>query len=189
MGSGNERMQTLKIELKNGYENIKAIYYLDGNGSIFTYKATQRYIPFTIISIILSVFLYGVAIQFPKTGWIFLFILSSAVSLTLTVRTIIRSQSYLKWKKSSDKYLNRLRKYQSQWLTVSQDCIEISNVDETSIEKWETINHVSIKANYIFLRSSVNGSYLFPEKCMEPGQYSELKEYIQQRMNDSKFKN
>lgn len=180
-------MQTLKIELKNGYENIREIYYLDGNGSIFTYKATRRYIPVTITSIILSACLYGIAMQFPETGWIFLFILSSGASLTLTVRTIIRSQNYLKWKKSSDQYLNGLRKYQSQWLSVSQNCIEISNVDETSIEKWETINHVSIKANYISLRSSVNGSYLFPEKCMEPEQYSELKEFIQRKMNDSRL--
>jgi hypothetical protein len=177
-------MQTLKIELKNGYETIKAIYYRNGNGSIFTYSATRHYIPITIIFFIGSAFLYALAIRFPETVWILLFILSAATSLILTVQTIIRSQNYLKWKRSSDEYLNGFRKYESQWLTISQDCIEISNSDEISIEKWETISHVSIKADYIYLRSSVNGSYLFPEKCMEPGQYLALEEFIQQRMND-----
>jgi hypothetical protein len=67
-------MEALKIELKNGYETISAIYHRDGNGSIFTYKATRRYMPVTVISIIVSVSPYAVATGFRKqAGFSFLF--------------------------------------------------------------------------------------------------------------------
>jgi hypothetical protein len=88
----------------------------------------------------------------------------------------------MEWKKSVENILNNLRKNTNQRLVLTDRTIEITNSEETSIEKWETIQHATINPESIFLRGSFQTGYLFPAKSMEPLQFEELTVYIKEIM-------
>jgi hypothetical protein len=181
-------MEEIKIELKDGYNTAKAIYYRNGNGSIFTYHKTRRSILFTSIFAILSLILFLVAFNYPETGWIFLLVICSVTTIVCAIVLGINSKTYLTWKRPTDAYLNQLRKYQTQWLTLTPHSLELTSHDESSIEKWENIKHVSFKPDSISMSGDNCPSYLFPEKSMEPDQFIKLKDFIRQRMNGVQYK-
>jgi hypothetical protein len=181
-------MDELKIELKDGYNALKNVYFRDGKGSIFTFRWTKIPILVSSIFVVLAITFYCIAYLYPDMGWIFLTTICSLSAFIGIIFIGFRSTKYLKWKISVDKYLNGFRKYESQWLTLSEFTFELSNSDQTVIEKWENIKAVSIYKDNILLKSSIYSSYTFPEKSMKPDQFAEFKNFVTQRMNDDPSK-
>ncbi|HWY34847.1 MAG TPA: YcxB family protein [Nitrosopumilaceae archaeon] len=175
-------MDELNIELKNGAETVKALYYTNGQGNIFTYKRTRWLILRTAGLLLLSIILYFVAINIPVITWIFISIISSAVALASTVNLALNTRKYLNWKKQVKEFLKVLAKYESQWLTLTYSSIEIVNNDKTTIDKWENVKHISVFSDHISIRMDDQALYVFPAKSMEPEQFNKLKEFVKNRM-------
>ena len=178
----------MKIELKDGYNAMKTIYYQDGKGSIFTFKWTKKPILVTLILVVFAITFYCIAFVYSDISWIFLTTICSLLAFIGIIFIVVRGIKYVRWKNSVEKYLNELRKYETQWLTLSELTFELSNSDETVIEKWENIKAVSVSKDNILLKSSIYSSYTFPEKSMTPDQFMELKKFVIQRMNDDPSK-
>lgn len=175
-------MDDYKIELKDGYSTLGAIYYQGGRGSIFTNRSTKWCFTITLIFVALIVLLYMVALFHPNENWITLFEFCSLMTIVMVILSIISAIQYLLWKKPIEKYLNGLRKYESQWLTLTDSIFELTNSDSTSIEKWEAIKFVSIQQNFISISSDYHSSFIFPAKSMAPDQYIALVEFIKRKM-------
>jgi hypothetical protein len=92
---------------------------------------------------------------------------------------------YLKWKNAVEASLKKLIKYDVQVLTLTPGCIELMNSDETSIDRWEKIDQVSIKSDYLSMTGKDGTAYLFPKKAMEPGEFEILIDYVRKRMCDT----
>lgn len=177
-------MDDLNIAIKNGYENVKAFYYQNGNGSILTCKDTKKPIKNTIFYVLLFVFIFFFLKPSSNLGWIILAAFTSIICVAQLIDTFIKCRQYIKWKRSVENILDKLQKYESQQLTLTDRTIEISNSDETTIEKWDTIQHTTIKSDSIFLRGNINTSYVFPAKSMEPEQFEELTTFIKEKMRN-----
>lgn len=176
-------MDEMKIELKDGYNVFREMYYRDGQGSILTWKGTRKPIIAVLIFGLFTIISYLLALKYPYTEWIVSVILSSLGTFGVFLYILIKGRIYFKWKRGVEKYLNRLLKYESQWLTVTVHTIALSNSDETSIEKWENIKSVSIYPDYIVIRGGVPEAYQLPEKSMTSDQFAELKEFVLKIMN------
>ena len=176
-------MDGLSIELKNGRNALAELYYVDGKGSIFLYEKTKRLIRFMIISAIFSIIFYLLSFN-NEIIWIFLFVLCSLVFLICLILLIYKGNQYFQWKKNVDYFLKKTSQYNTQFLKLTLECIELTNKDETFIEKWDNIKHASIVATHITLTSATQVKYLFPAKSMEPTQYIELKQFIRMKMNN-----
>jgi uncharacterized membrane protein YjgN (DUF898 family) len=92
-------MNELKIELKDGYNALKTVYFRNGQGSIFTYRNTKIPILVSSIFVALTFTFYFVALSYPGTGWMVLMILCALISFTGIIIIIIRSNRYFSWKK------------------------------------------------------------------------------------------
>jgi hypothetical protein len=176
-------MDEIKIELKNGYEALKEIYFQDGKASILTYKWTKTPIVVSSLFVLLSLTFFFVALVYPETGWIFLMTICALIALTGIVFCGIRIKKFTSWRNSIQSYLESIRKYEYYSLTLSAHTFELSNSDETFIEKWENIRSVSIRHEFISIKST-DHSYILPEKSMTADEYVEVQNYIKQRMND-----
>ena len=176
-------MDELKIELKDGYNALKEIFYQNGSGNLHTWKGTKGPFYVTLIFCVLSMIFFLAAMQSPETHWIVLTILTFVTAIFSGIVLVIRSIKYITWKKSIESYLAEVRKYDSQWLTLNPHTLQISNSDETIIEKWENIKQVSIKRDYISLKGDSQISYIFPEKSMTPEQFITLQEFIRKVIN------
>jgi hypothetical protein len=181
-------MDDLKIELKDGYSALKAIYFRDGRESIFTNRATKWGLTITLIIACLSALFYMISLLHPEENWITLFEFCSLITIVMVIFSFILIIKYLLWKKPIEKYLNGLRKYESQWLTLTDRNIELTNSDSTSIEKWEAIKFISIQQDFISISSDYHSSFIFPAKSMEPNQYIALAELIKLKMKDNPSK-
>lgn len=71
-----------------------------------------------------------------------------------------------------------------QQLKLTNDYIEISNLDETIIDKWNTIKHATMKSDSIFLRISDQSTYIFPEKSMKPEEFIALTNFIKAKIKN-----
>jgi hypothetical protein len=180
-------MDDLTIELKDGYNTLKDIYYQSGQGSVFTYSRTRNPMIVSSLFIMLSVAFYFIALLYPEMGWIFLMALCSLISFFRIIFTVVQCKKYFSWKNPIDKYLNEVRKYETHSLTLSARSFILINSNETIIEKWESIQYVSINRDYISVRSS-NHSFILPEKSMLPDQYMEVRSFIKQRMSEDPSK-
>ena len=180
-------MNELKIELKDGYKALKEIYYQNGQGSIFTFSWTKKPIIVSSIFVTLTVTFYFIALLYPDTGWIVLMILCALISFTGIIFIITRGKRYFTWKNSIEKYLEEVRKYETHSLMLSANTFELSNSDETFIEKWERIQSVSINRVFISIKS-IDHSYILPEKSMTSDQYIKVQDFIKQRMNEDSSK-
>ncbi len=179
-------MEELKIELRNGYETCKEFYFRNGNGDVFTYKVTKKLFILSTFSIIVTALFYFLSLVYPETSWIFLLVLCSIITVTVLAITIFKCAKYFSWKRETVKYLNSLKKFDCQQLLVTINAIELSNSDQTSIEKWKTITHSQIDSDFIYLKGEFY-PYLFPRRSMEIEQFNQLKEFVKQRMNDPSF--
>ena len=177
-------MEEIKIDLINGYDNVKAFYYQNGNGSIFTCKDTKAPILKASICLLVSIVLYFIAISSLQIGWIFLVAIFSISSGILIIDTVKTCGQYLKWKHSVESILNKIKKYKVQQVKLTNDYIEISNSDETIIDRWVTIKHATIKSDSIFLRIGDNSTYVFPEKSMKPEEFVALSNFIRGKVEN-----
>ena len=177
-------MNELKIELKDGYNNLKEIYYKNGQGSIWTYKGTRTPIIISLILIGLSFTFYVISLVYPFMGWIFMMTICSLGVFIGIIYLGFVGRKYLNWKKSVTRDLNKISKYETHWITMTEKTMEISNRDETLIDKWENVKFVSINDEYIFIKSS-NDNYILPGKSMTTEQYEDVKSFIKQRLNEN----
>ncbi len=175
-------MEEIKIDLINGYEHLKEFYYQNGNGSIFTCKDTKTPVFKAIVSVLVSVILYGITLSFPNVGWIFLTILASIVSVICIMNVIKPGRQYLKWKYSVEKLLSRVKKYEVQHLKVTNDYIEMSNSDESVVDKWNSAIHATLKPDSIYLKINEQTTYIFPKKSMKPDEFVSLTKFIRAKI-------
>jgi len=175
-------MEEIKIDLINGYEHLRAFYYQNGNGSIFTCKDTKTPIFKAIISVLVLAILYGITRLFPNVGMIFLTIVASIVSVICIMNVIKPGRQYLQWKHSVESLLKRVKKYDVQHLKVTNDYIEISNSDETVVDKWDSAIHATLKPDSIYLKINEETAYIFPKKSMKPDEFISLNTFIRNKI-------
>ena len=175
---------SFSIELINGMEAIRELYYSGGRGSIFTYKPTRTVLVTSSIFILLSGICYLFSLS-NKVEWVVLFVVNVIMALFFLFRFSQVAKKYFQWMKGVDEYLKKLSKYEKQTLTLYHNSFELSNSDETVIEKWTNIRKTSFLSSHITLNSATGTLYLFPAKSMKDSEYEYLKEFIGLRMKDS----
>ena len=173
----------LSIELTNGAKSIKELYYANGNGSVFTYKPTKKALLGTLIFALLSGLFYLLSFS-NQVAWIFLLVLALGGVVVYLLIFSYRAKYYFEWKRGASTYLKQVSKYDKQLLTLNTHSFELTNEDETVIEKWNNIRKISISSTHIMLNSESGPQYLFPARSMEAPKYETLKEFIRQKMND-----
>jgi MFS family permease len=176
----------LSVELTNGMLSIKELYFIEGRGSIFSYKHTKTVLLATLIFLLLSGLFYLLSYS-DKIVWIFLFCVALIVAIFCLFIFSIRAIKYFRWKEGVNEYLKKLSKYEKQYLNLNSHSFELINEDETVIEKWRNIRKASILPTHITLNSETGALYLFPAKSMEASKYEELKAFLRQKMKDAEI--
>jgi c-di-AMP phosphodiesterase-like protein len=171
------------IELTNGMQSIKELYFTRGRGSVFSYKHTKAVLLTSFIFILFSGLFYLLSFS-NKIEWVVLFSLTNMVVVVCLIIFSMRARKYFKWKNSVNEYLRQLSKYEKQYLNLNSQCFEVVNEDETVIEKWKNIRKASISPTHITLNSETGTIYLFPAKAMGESKYAELKDFILKKLKD-----
>jgi len=78
-------------------------------------------------------------------------------------------------------FLKAQAKCDKRTIVLNDSTIEHKEGDSTTIEKWESIKHVSFQPSHILLTGETE-KYVFPAKSMETGQYEELENFIRDKM-------
>jgi hypothetical protein len=177
-------MEEIKIDLINGYENLKEFYYKNGNGSIFTCKDTKIPILKSGICLLVTIVLYFIAILSPQIGWIFLVAIFSVSSIILIIDTVKTCGQYLKWKHSVESILDKIKKYKVQQLKLTNDFIEVSNSDERFMDRWDAVKQATMKLDSILLNTDSRATYIFPAKSMKPEEFVSLTNFIKAKIEN-----
>jgi hypothetical protein len=178
-------MDALTIELKKGAEAFKEIYFRDGRQSFLRWRGTRNLLLITTFFLCSSLLFYFLANKYAESALIFLMIVTTFITFISSFYLWRAANKYFTWKKEVDSYLTKIAKYDRQVLILTQDCFELTNSDETSIDKWESINHVSIESDYLTMTGKDAKTFMFPKKTMEPSEFEFLTSYVRQRMNNS----
>lgn len=168
------------IELTNGVESIRELYFTNGKGSIFTYKPTRR--PF-LAAVILSVFAAVFYTNASGADTIFIFVILGLGAIVYWILFAWRALQYGKWKSRVDRYIQSVGMHEKWQLKVFPYSFEIINPSETSIEKWKNIEKTTFHSAYITMRSD-SANYLFPAKAMSPAEYASLIGFIKEKMHE-----
>jgi hypothetical protein len=171
------------IDLSNGKEAMKEIYFVNGKGSFVSNRPTRNPLIALIILLLLAGFFYLLSLS-NKINLIVLFTLTVILALWALIVFVRQMKAYLQWKNGVDAYLKELGKFEKQTLNLNQQSFELVNEKDTIIEKWAAITKASIRPTHITLYGGSQPKYMFPAKAMSASNYRILKEIVRQVMKD-----
>jgi len=90
---------SLSIELTDGAESIRKLYYAEGRGRILTFKPTKQLLRYTLLFALLSESFYLISLKSDQISLVVLFVLSTLATLTLVMVFLRHAGKYFKWKK------------------------------------------------------------------------------------------
>jgi hypothetical protein len=173
-------MDDLKIALTFDPGHFKELYYQDGQGSVFTYRPTQKAIAYFIGVALFTLIIYLVSDNMPDISWL---IIPGLLWLLFTgIQAFGVISHYQKWKNSFKALLKDLAKYKSYTTQFTFSAIEVTQDSTILIEKWDSIKSAQIYDTYIMLYKADEPAYIFPAKSMKPEEFIKLKDFIIAKM-------
>ena len=172
----------ISIELTNVQPSVKALYYTDGKGSLFTYKPTRNSLLILGVLLLLICPLYLLSLS-DSISLVVLLVLAVIVAISCLVIFLIRARIYLTWQRSVEDMLQELAKCEKYSMRLFPNTLEVTRDNEMVLEKWDHLTQASIYDNYIFLNWASGARYIFPAASMEDTQYARLKEIVHEKMN------
>lgn len=169
-------MEELKIELKYNPQDFREIYYQNGQGSVFTYKPTQTAIIYFLSIVLFICIIYFVSYQRPYMSWLLVFAL--IILLITIIHGVIIITKYLRWKAATKNFIRELSRYKSFNIHLTSSAIEFTQDSKITIDKWDSIQSVSIFENYLMMFKGTELAYFIPEKSMKPDEFIKLKNFI-----------
>ena len=173
--------QSLTIQLTNGAQAVREIYFADGRRNVLSYNLTRGPLMRAVLFAGLSALFYLLSFS-NQVSWIFLLYLSMLGFVTFAVAFTYRANKYFEWKRSVNKYLKEIASHKEWSLTLRGQTFEVVNENATSIEKWQNIKKASLSATRVILTSESGDQYLFPAKAMDEKDYEALSLFVKEKV-------
>jgi len=170
------------IELTNALHSVRAIYYTDGKGSLFTYKPTRNSLLILAVLLLLICPLYLLSLS-DSISLVVLMVITVIIAIFYLVVFLIRARNYLIWRRNVEDMLQKMAKCEKYSLKLFPNTLEVTRDEEMILEKWDNLTKVSIFDNYILLDWVSGAWYIFPAASMEDAQFARLKEIVHEKMN------
>ncbi len=173
-------MNDLKIELTFDPQHFKELYYQNGQGSVFTYRPTQKAIVYFLSVALFTLIIYLVSDKMPNLSWL---IVPGLLWLLFTgIQAFGVISHYQKWKNGFKALLKDLAKHKSYTAQFTFDAIEVNKDSTILIDKWDSIKSAQIYNTYIMLLKADEPAYIFLAKSMNPEDFIKLKDFIANKM-------
>jgi len=173
-------MEELKIELTYNPQDFREIYYQNGQGSLFTYKPTQKAIIYFFSAALFICVIYFVSHKVPGISWLLVLalfgLLITGINMGITV------YRYLRWKADTESYIKGFAQYKSFHIQLSPGAIEFTQDSTTTIDKWDSITAAHFFENYIMVYQEHEAAYFIPAKSMKPDEFIKLKNFISNKI-------
>ncbi|HEV9038798.1 MAG TPA: hypothetical protein VGQ51_19310 [Puia sp.] len=176
---------SLSIELTDGAESIRKLYYAEGRGRILTFKPTKQLLRYTLLFALLSESFYLISLKSDQISLVVLFVLSTLATLTLVMVFLRHAGKYFKWKKSVKAMIKQADSYKKVSLIVNAQGFEARYDETVVIEKWSNFKRATLAPTHIFLFGDNAQNYLFPANAMEPSQYEAITQLARLGMGQS----
>lgn len=171
------------INLVNSEQATRDVYYINGRGSIFTYRPTKRALTLLIGGVLLTPLFYLLAFS-NQVMWTFLLCLAGAGTILALLIFLYMAYKYFKWNNSVRACIREVAKQKNAVLHLHSNSFELASDDNSVIEKCEQINKVSITKAYILFYIGPEVWYLFPAASMTPVEFDVLTQYVRSKMKE-----
>lgn len=171
----------ISIELTNGAQSIKDLYFNEGKGSIFTYQKTRIPLQWAVVFVIIAVLFYFLSLSFDQVPYVFLFTISSLAGLVILIRFVLNAAKYFKWKKGVNVMIKTTAGFKKVALNVKSNGFEAIYDDQVVIEKWTNFNRATVSSTYIYLFQK-DADYLFPASSMQQSEYEALSQIVRDQI-------
>lgn len=173
-------MEDLEIELKYDPHHFRELYYKNGEGSVFTARATKKPIWIIIFLIAATIIIYGLSFRFERLSLFIIYAIMGTIAVIIYAYEPINF--YLKWKKDIEGYLKEMSKYKNWAISLTEHSFEMDYDSETVIETWDKISSVHITDLYVAFAGGNGQPYLFPAKSMKKDDYNRLREFVRHKI-------
>ena len=165
------------IELTNGAQSIRDLYFKEGRGSLFTFKGTRILLQLTLAAILFSAIFYFLSFSSDQVSLVVIFVLANLAALTFLLGFVRNAIKYLKWKKAVNNMIKKAGSYRKVLLNVKSAGFEAIYDEQVVIEKWSNFQRATIEPTHIYL-SQEGASYFFPARSMQPAEYEALAQTV-----------
>lgn len=165
------------IELTNGAQALRDLYFQDGRGSVFTYKKTRGPLRLTALAVLFCTIYYFLSVASNQISYIVTFTIASVITFLILLWFLWNARTYFKWKKGVDETIKRADSFKKVRLNLKAGGFEAIYDDEVAIEKWSNFNRATISPTHIYLHQP-GADYLFPASSMQPTEYEALAQLV-----------
>jgi hypothetical protein len=169
------------IELTNGAQSIKDLYFKEGRGSVFTYRKTRIPLQLTVVFIIISGLFYFLSLSSDRVPYVFIFTIASLSGIALLIRFLLNAGKYYKWKKAVKAMIKATASFKKVSLNVKASGFEAIYDDQVVIEKWVNFKRATISPTHIYLVQK-EADYLFPANSMQESEYEALSQIVRSKI-------
>ena len=169
------------IELTNGPQVLRELYFKEGRGSVFTYKKTRVPLLLTLLAALFCVLYYFLSAGSNQTSYIVTFTIASLITVLFLLRFLLHARAYYEWRKGVDKVIKRANSFKKVRLNIKASGFEAIYDEQVVIEKWSNFNRATISPTYIYLFQPGAG-YLFPAGSMQPAEFEALAQLVRSKV-------
>jgi len=174
------------IELTNGVQSIKELYFNEGKGSLFTYRKTRIPLQWTVVFIVISVLVYFLSLSSDQVPYVFIFTIASLIGLL--IRFLLNAGKYFKWKRAVNEMIKTTEGFKKVSLNVKSSGFEAVYDDQVVIEKWANFKRATISPTHIYLIQK-EADYLFPASSMQESEYEALSQIVRSKIANEEADN
>ncbi|MEO6540571.1 MAG: hypothetical protein ABIN74_06270 [Ferruginibacter sp.] len=173
-------MDDLEIALTFDPRHFKELYYQDGQGSVFTYRPTQKAIIYFLAVALFTLIIYLISDKMPFISWL---MIPGLLGLLVTgIQAFGVISQYQKWKNDFKALLKDLARHKSYTTKFTFSTIEVNQDSTILIDKWDSIKSAQIYDTYLMLFKTDEPAYIFPAKSMDREDFIKLKDFIINKM-------
>lgn len=170
----------MNILLSNYTDNIRKLYYTNGQGSIFTYKVIRTNAYYFLLLLLVVGTFWFVATQ--NNDYIFAVFLGSIALLIYSVIIINQAVKYQKWKNSIELFVNDFQEFDTCDLILNENSFELRTSSKSIFEKWADLKEIKVLPDCISFLNGSGSGYIFPAGSMTPPEFQALGNLIKDKI-------
>ncbi len=170
----------MRISLSNYTDNIYNLYYVDGKGSLITFKPIRKQVFYFLLLLLLVGTYWFLAMK--SNEYVVFAVMGGFALLVYLLAIIYQSTKYLKWKKTVEDYVNGLKKFHTSEILVYDNSFELKSTSESLFEKWDDLKEVKFFEDHISFLNGSGSAYIFPAESMTKQEFHSLCEFIKDKI-------
>lgn len=170
----------MNISLSNYTGSIRNLYYINGQGSLFTYKIIRKQAFYLLVLLLVVAIFWVVAIQ--KNNYVFPAFIGAIAVLIFAAIIIIQVVRYQKWKKTIELYVSGFKEFDTCDLILHDNSFELKKSGNSLFEKWADLKEIKFLPDHISFLNGSGSAYIFPAGSMTLPEFQILGDFIKDKI-------